>query len=167
MFTAFRPGRLARLRRRPLAAFGVGLNTAAQLLVTARGNPDRLRTEASFAALCGVAPAPASSGRTNRHRLSRGGDHEANSALYRIALVRSAREYVARQIAAGRTKQEIIRLLKRAIAWEICRRALRRLACRSLLHRTRHTPRRPRRRLPRLARRRLAPAATQLHDGGP
>ncbi|MGW4898832.1 IS110 family transposase [Kitasatospora sp. NPDC004240] len=108
------------------AAYGVGPDTAAQLLVTAGGNPERLRTEAAFAALCGVAPVPASSGRTNRHRLSRGGDRAANAALYRIALVRMSsdprtREYVARQTAAGRTKKEIIRLLKRAIAREIFR----------------------------------------------
>ncbi|MFE9590338.1 transposase [Streptomyces microflavus] len=107
------------------AAFGVGPDTAA-LLVTAGGNPDRLRTEAAFAALCGVAPVPASNGRTNRHRLSRGGDRGANSALYRIALVRMSsdprtREYIARQTAAGRTKKEIIRLLKRAIAREVLR----------------------------------------------
>ncbi|WP_433445927.1 IS110 family transposase [Streptomyces sp. CA-142005] len=106
------------------AAHGVGPDTAAQLLVTAGGNPERMRTEASFAALCAAAPVPASSGRTNRHRLSRGGDRAANAALYRIALVRMAsdsrtREYVARQTASGRTKQEIIRLLKRAIAREI------------------------------------------------
>lgn len=85
-----------------------------------------MRTEASFAALCGAAPVPASSGRTNRHRLSRGGDRAANAALYRIALVRMSsdsrtREYVARQTAAGRTKREIIRLLKRAIAREMFR----------------------------------------------
>ncbi|MFJ7497940.1 transposase [Streptomyces sp. NPDC097727] len=108
------------------AAYGVGPDTAAQLLVTAGGNPDRLRTEASFAALCGVAPVPASSGKTNRHRLSRGGDRGATAALYRIALVRMSsdtrtRDYVARQTAAGRTKKEIIRLLKRAIAREIFR----------------------------------------------
>ncbi|MFI5638768.1 IS110 family transposase [Streptomyces goshikiensis] len=108
------------------AAYGVGPDTAAQLLITAGGNPDRLRTEASFAALCGVAPVPASSGKTNRHRLSRGGDRAANAALYRIALVRMAsdgrtREYVARQTAAGRTKKEIIRLLKRAIVREVFR----------------------------------------------
>ncbi|MFB7463076.1 transposase [Streptomyces sp. NPDC056224] len=106
------------------AAYEVGPDTAAQLLVTAGGNPERMRTEASFAALCGAAPVPASSGRTNRHRLSRGGDRGANAALYRIALVRMAgdsrtREYVARQTAAGRTKKEIIRLLKRAIVREI------------------------------------------------
>ncbi|MEU9575551.1 IS110 family transposase [Streptomyces massasporeus] len=108
------------------AAHGVGPDTAAQLLVTAGGNPERMRTEASFAALCGAAPVPASSGRTNRHRLSRGGDRAANAALYRIALVRMSsdshtRAYVARQTAAGRTKKEIIRLLKRAIAREMFR----------------------------------------------
>ncbi|MFD9593145.1 IS110 family transposase [Kitasatospora sp. NPDC059973] len=108
------------------ATYGVGPDTAAQLLITAGGNPDRLRTEASFAALCGVAPVPASSGKTNRHRLSRGGDRAANAALYRIALVRMSsdqrtRDYVDRQTKAGRTKKEIIRLLKRAIAREIFR----------------------------------------------
>ncbi|AUA10551.1 IS110 family transposase [Streptomyces sp. SID8382] len=108
------------------AAHGVGPDTAAQLLITAGGNPERMRTEASFAALCGAAPVPASSGRTNRHRLSRGGDRAANAALYRIALVRMGsdsrtREYAARQMAAGRTKKEIIRLLKRAIAREVFR----------------------------------------------
>lgn len=108
------------------AAYGIGPDTAAQLLVTAGANPERLRTEASFAALCGAAPVPASSGKTNRHRLSRGGDRAANAALYRIALVRMARcrrtrEFVARQSAAGRTKKEIIRLLKRAIAREVFR----------------------------------------------
>ncbi|MEU1057021.1 IS110 family transposase [Streptomyces sp. NPDC005876] len=108
------------------AAYGVGPDTAAQLLITAGGNPERMRTEASFAALCGAAPVPASSGRTNRHRLSRGGDRTANAALYRIALVRMSgdaptRAYVARQTAAGRTKKEIIRMLKRAIAREMFR----------------------------------------------
>lgn len=108
------------------SAYGAGPDTAAQLLITAGGNPDRMRSEASFAALCGAAPVPASSGRTSRHRLSRGGDRAANAALYRIALVRMSsdartREYVARQTAAGRTKKEIIRLLKRAIAREMFR----------------------------------------------
>ena len=108
------------------AAYGVGADTAAQLLITAGGNPERMRTEASFAALCGAAPVPASSGRTNRHRLSRGGDRTANAALYRIALVRMSgdartRADVARQTAAGRTKKEIIRMLKRAIAREMFR----------------------------------------------
>jgi transposase len=108
------------------AAFGVGPDTAAQLLVTAGANPHRLRTEASFAALCGAAPVPASSGKITRHRLSRGGDRAANNALYRIALVRMSahpqtRDYVQRQDTNGRTKKEILRLLKRAIAREVFR----------------------------------------------
>ena len=108
------------------AAFGVGPDTAAQLLITAGANPDRLRSEASFAALCGVSPVPASSGKTTRHRLSRGGDRHANNALYRIAMSRMAHEprtkqYVARHIAAGRSTKEILRMLKRAIAREIHR----------------------------------------------
>lgn len=103
---------------------GVGPTTAAQLLITAGGNPDRLRTEASFAALCGAAPVPASSGKTNRHRLSRGGDRAANSALHTIALNRMShhpptRDYVARQRAIKRSTPEILRMLKRAIAREI------------------------------------------------
>ena len=105
------------------AAYGVDPDTAAQLLITAGANPHRLHSEAAFAALCGVAPVPASSGKTTRHRLSRGGDRAANNALYRIALVRMSahpqtRDYVQRQAANGRTKKEILRLLKRAIARE-------------------------------------------------
>ena len=71
-----------------VAAFGVGPDTAATLLVTAGDNPQRLRSEAAFAALCGVSPILASSGKTNRHRLNRGGDRRANAALYRIVVVR-------------------------------------------------------------------------------
>jgi transposase len=108
------------------AAYGVGADTAARLLVTAGTNPHRLRNEGSFAALCGAAPVPASSGKITRHRLSRGGDRAANNALYRIAVVRMAnhpqtRGYVQRQLAKGRTKKEILRLLKRAIARETFR----------------------------------------------
>jgi transposase len=108
------------------AAYGVGADTAAQLLVTAGTNTHRLRNEGSFAALCGAAPVPASSGKITRHRLSRGGDRAANNALYRIALVRMSahpqtRDYVERQVAKGRTKKEILRLLKRAIAREVFR----------------------------------------------
>ncbi|MFK0224088.1 transposase [Streptomyces vinaceus] len=108
------------------AARGIGPDTAAQLLITAGGNPDRLRTEASFAALCGVAPVAASSGKTNRHRLARGGDRAANAALYRIALVRMCsdgrtREYVVSQTVDGRTKKKGIRLLKRAIVRDVFR----------------------------------------------
>lgn len=102
----------------------VGPNTAAQLLITAGGNPERLRSEASFASLCGTAPVPASSGKTRRYRLSRGGDRAANRALHMIALVRMSsddrtRDYVRAQRAKGRTHPEIVRLLKRAIAREI------------------------------------------------
>src|SRR3954451_18284290 len=65
---------------------GVGADVAGHLLVTAGDNPQRLRSEAAFAMLCGAAPLPASSGRTDRHRLNRGGDRQANAALYRIVL---------------------------------------------------------------------------------
>lgn len=106
------------------AAYGVGPDTAAQLLITAGTNAHRLRSEAAFAMLAGVAPIPASSGKTTRYRLSRGGDRAANNALHRIALVRwshdpRTRDYVARQLAAGRSKKDILRLLKRAIAREM------------------------------------------------
>ena len=108
------------------AAYGVGPDTAAQLLVTAGTNPHRVRNEASLAALCGVAPVPASSGKITRHRLSRGGDRAANNALYRIALVRMSahqqtRDYVARQHGNGRTKRRFCGCSKRAIAREIFR----------------------------------------------
>lgn len=108
------------------AAHRIGPDTAAQLLITAGAHPDRLTSEAALAALCGVSPVPASSGKTIRHRLSRGGDRGANNALYRIALVRMSSEprtraYVARQHAAGRPTPEIIRMLKRGIVREIFR----------------------------------------------
>lgn len=106
------------------AAYGVGTVTAAQLLITAGDNPDRVRSEAAFAALCGVSPIQASSGKTNRHRLNRGGDRHANSALHRIALVRMSHEprtkaYVEKKRAEGKSNKEIIRCLKRAIAREV------------------------------------------------
>ena len=110
--------------RQLLALHGVGLEVAGQLLTTAGDNPDRLRSEAAFAHLCGVAPIPASSGRTHRHRLNRGGDRAANNALYTIVLCRlrydpRTRAYVARRTAEGLSKKEIIRCLKRYIAREI------------------------------------------------
>ncbi|MFJ8002981.1 IS110 family RNA-guided transposase [Streptomyces fagopyri] len=103
---------------------GVGTETAAQLLITAGDNPDRLKSEASFAHLCGAAPISASSGRTNRHRLNRGGDRQANHALHTIALVRMrydprTRLYVARRTAEGMSKKDIFRCLKRFIAREV------------------------------------------------
>ena len=104
--------------------FGVGPDTAATLLVAAGSNPDRLRTEAAFASLCGVNPIPASSGKTNRHRLNRGGDRQANAALYRIVIVRlchdeRTRAYMRRRTAEGMTKREVIRCLKRYVAREV------------------------------------------------
>jgi transposase len=97
---------------------------AAALLIAAGDNPDRLRSEASFAALCGVSPLEASSGKTSRRRLNRGGDRQANSALYRIALSRlrwdaRTRDYLTRRITEGKTRREAIRCLKRYIAREI------------------------------------------------
>jgi transposase len=103
---------------------GVGVDTAGQLLVTAGDNPQRLRGEAAFAHLCGVSPIPASSGRTHRHRLNRGGDRHANNALWRIALVRMrchppTRAYVERRTKQGLSKLDIMRCLKRYIAREV------------------------------------------------
>ena len=107
-----------------VAAFGVGPDTAATLLVTAGDNPQRLRSEAAFAALCGVSPILASSGKTNRHRLNRGGDRRANAALYRIVVVRlrhdpRTRTYMERRRAEGMSKAEVIRCLKRYVAREV------------------------------------------------
>jgi transposase len=105
-------------------ATGIGIEIAGQLLVTAGDNPDRLRNEASFAMLCGVAPLPASSGKTQRHRLNRGGDRAANSALHLAVIVRMrmdtrTRDYVTRRTADGLSKLEIIRCLKRYLAREV------------------------------------------------
>lgn len=109
---------------RARALVGVGPDTAGQLLTTAGDNPDRLCSEAAFARLCGAAPIPASSGRTDRHRLHRGGDRQANAALYRIVVVRlrycpRTRAYLARRTAQGLSKKDIIRCLKRYVAREI------------------------------------------------
>lgn len=106
------------------ALFGVGPEVAGQLLVTAGDNPDRLRSEAALAHLCGVAPIPASSGRTDRHRLNRGGDRQANKALYTIVLTRLGKDPRTRAYKDRRTKQglspkEIIRCLKRYVVREI------------------------------------------------
>ncbi len=107
-----------------LALYGVGTDTAALLLVAAGDNPERLRSEPAWAHLCGVSPIQASSGKTVRHRLNRGGDRQANHALWRIALVRMShdprtRDYVTRRLAEGKTKREIMRILKRYIAREV------------------------------------------------
>ncbi|WP_405099628.1 IS110 family transposase [Micromonospora sp. NBC_01412] len=103
---------------------GVGPDSAAVLLVTAGDNPERLTNEASFAALCGVSPLEASSGKTARRRLNRGGDRQAIAALYRITLSRlrwdqRSRTYLTKRTAEGKSRREIIRCLKRYIAREI------------------------------------------------
>lgn len=106
------------------AARGVGPDVAAILLVAAGDNPERLRNESAFAAMCGVSPVEASSGKTVRHRLNRSGNRQANNALWRIAVVRIAhdeetRAYAARRTAEGKTRREIVRCLKRHIAREV------------------------------------------------
>jgi len=114
-----------------MAKKGVATQVAATLLATVGDNPGRVRKEASFAALCGASPVDASSGKQERHRLNRGGDRQANSALWRIVMTRMScdprtKTYVARRSAEGKTKKEIIRCLKRYVAREIykalCRR---------------------------------------------
>jgi transposase len=108
-----------------LRAFGVGPHTAATLLVTVGDNPERLANEASFARLCGVAPIPAGSGKTDGyHRLHRGGDRQANSALWTIVLSRMAshpetKAYVERRTKEGKQTKFIMRCLKRHVAREI------------------------------------------------
>ena len=106
---------------RTLALLGVGTEHAAQLLITAGGNPERPRSEASFAALCAASPIPASSGKTNRHRLNPAGDREANRALYMITLVRlrycpDTQAYIQRRLAERLSKPEAIRCVKRYVA---------------------------------------------------
>lgn len=103
---------------------GVGYETGGQLLMTAGDNARRLRHERSFAALCGASPVKANSGKTKRHRLNRGGDRNANAALWAIVRTRMVshaptRAYVERRTAEGMTKLEIMRCLKRYVAREL------------------------------------------------
>ncbi len=108
-----------------IALYGAGADTAASLLVTAGDNPDRLGSERSWAHLCGVAPLPAGSGKTSgRYRLNRGGDRNANAALYRIVLTRMSsdeqtRRYVSRRRDEGLSTAEIMRCLKRYVARQV------------------------------------------------
>jgi transposase len=107
-----------------LALPGVGVQTAAALLAAAGDNPERLRSEPAWAHLCGVAPIEASSGRVTRHRLDRGGNRHANQALWHIVMTRmtfdpATKAYVARRSAEGRSKREIIRVLKRYVARQV------------------------------------------------
>ena len=110
-----------------LARFGVGPDTAASLLVAAGDNPERLHSEAAWAHLCGVSPVPADSGKNAGHlRRHDGGDRQANSALWRVAMVRIAHDpettaYYDRRVKEGRTKRDVIRILQRYIAREVYR----------------------------------------------
>ncbi|MBD0323486.1 MAG: IS110 family transposase [Aldersonia sp.] len=107
-----------------MTVYGIGYDVAAKLLIAAGDNPDRLTSERAFAHMCGVAPLPASSGKTQRHRLNRGGNRQANNALYRIVITRMSsdertRDYVARRRAEGKSIGEIARILKRYVAREV------------------------------------------------
>lgn len=104
--------------------FGIAADSAAELLLVVGDNPERIRSEAALAKLCGACPIPASSGKTSRHRLNRGGHRQANAALHRILVVRMrfhepTISYVARRTAEGKTKKEILRCLKRLLIREI------------------------------------------------
>jgi transposase len=104
-----------------LELHGLGPDSAAGLLVTAGDNPERLGSERAWAHLCGVTPIPASSGKVTRYRLKRGGDRNANAALYHVVLTRMSshdqtRQYVTRRKAEGLTTAEIMRCLKRYVA---------------------------------------------------
>jgi transposase len=128
-----RPARAPRRVYRPprrcprpglLSLYGIGSHTAALLLVAAGDHPERLRSEAAWAHLCGAAPIPASSGKTVRRRLNPGGDRQANHALWRIVFTRlgsdpATRAYAERRTAEGKSKKEIIRCLKRYVAREV------------------------------------------------
>ena len=105
-------------------AMGIGADTAAQMLITFGDNAHRIHSETAFAKMCGVYPLPASSGKTRRHRLNRGGNRQANASLFRVVIVRMrwhepTKAYVARRQAEGLSKREIIRCLKRYLAREI------------------------------------------------
>jgi transposase len=107
-----------------VAGVGIGVECASALLVAAGDNPDRLRNEATFAHLCGASPIDASSGTQQRHRLNRGGDRQANSALWKIVITRMVydprtRAYIQRRTKQGLTKKEAFRCLKRYIAREV------------------------------------------------
>jgi transposase len=112
---------LSRLVPTVIAELGVGTDVAARLVIAAGENPQRLRTEASFAALCGTSPVDASSGKQQRHRLNQGGNRQANCALHTVVLIRASRcaetrAYIDRRRTEGKTNREIWRCLKRSLA---------------------------------------------------
>ncbi len=103
---------------------GMGVESAGEFLVAAGDNPERLVSEASFAMMCGACPIPASSGKTKRHRLNRGGNRQANAALHIVVLSRirideRTQAYMARRLAEGLSKREVMRCLKRYVAREV------------------------------------------------
>lgn len=109
-----------------MKSHGISTQTVAEMLILVGDNPERIKSEAALAKLCGVCPIPASSGKTNRMRLNRGGNRQANAALYRVAIVRmrddeKTKTYVTRRTAEGKTRREIVRCLKRYIVREIYR----------------------------------------------
>jgi transposase len=117
-------GLVTRVAPRTLALPGIGVINATRMLIAAGQNIDRFASEAAFAHLCGVAPIPASSGKTQRHRLNYGGNRDANSALHMTVVVRlrrspRTRDYVLRRTSEGKSKKEIIRCLKRYAVREI------------------------------------------------
>ena len=107
-----------------MTSHGIATLTVAEMLIVVGDDPTRIRSEAAFAKLCGVCPIPASSGKTHRFRLNRGGNRQANAALYRVAIVRMRSHeptlaYVRKRTKDGKSKSEIIRCLKRYIVREI------------------------------------------------
>ena len=115
---------VGRAAPRLLKLHAIGVDHAGQLLTTAGDNPERLRGEAAFAHLCGTAPVPASSGKTHRHRLHRGGDRDANRALHLAVVVRMrwcprTRAYAERRTKEGMSKPEIMRCVKRYLVREV------------------------------------------------
>lgn len=108
-----------------LEPFGIGVDTAAEILIVVGDNPERIRSEAAFAKLAGISPVPTGSGKTSgRHRINHGGHRQLNAAIYRTVIVRMRFHeptiaYVARRTAEGKTKREIIRCLKRYVIREV------------------------------------------------
>lgn len=109
-----------------MTSFGISTMTVAEMLILIGDNPERIESEAALAKMCGVCPIPASSGKANRMRLNRGGNRQANAAIYSVAVVRTrdddrTKTYAARRTTEGKTKREIVRCIKRYIVREIYR----------------------------------------------
>ena len=109
-----------------MAAHGISTMTVAEMLILIGDNPKRIKSEAALAKMCGVCPIPASSGKTHRMRLNRGGNRQANAAIYRVAIVRmrgheQTKTYARRRTTEGKTRREIVRCIKRYIVREIYR----------------------------------------------